>query len=115
MKALKDKNETLKKQAEEAEAVAADLKKKLRAAEGEAKKAQDAVKNNKDTKKLELTKKVLDETRAKLAQVEERKGELDRENEKLSKELAEVRGYQSTFSSVTNRNCGAISYHNSLF
>ena len=40
MKALKDKNETLKKQAEEAEAAAADLKKKLRAAEGEAKKAQ---------------------------------------------------------------------------
>ena len=40
MKALKDKNETLKKQAEETEASLADLKKKLRTAEGEAKKAQ---------------------------------------------------------------------------
>lgn len=55
---MKEKHSELKKTAEDSDIAIADLKKKLRAAEGEAKRAGDAVKNNKDTKKLELTKKV---------------------------------------------------------
>jgi len=88
--ALKDKNNDLKKQVEDSENAIADLKKKLRAAETEAKKAAEAVKNNKDTKKLELTKKVLDEAKMKIGKLEEIKMELEKENEKSRKEIAEL-------------------------
>ena len=47
MKALKEKLDVLKKGAEVSETELVELKKKLRTAESEAKKAQDAVKNNK--------------------------------------------------------------------
>ena len=90
VKALKDKNNDLKKQVEDSENAIADLKKKLRAAETEAKKAAEAVKNNKDTKKLELTKKVLDEAKMKIGKLEEIKMELEKENEKSRKEIAEL-------------------------
>ena len=92
VKALKDKNNDLKKQVEDSDNAIADLKKKLRAAETEAKKAAEAVKNNKDTKKLELTKKVLDEAKLKIGKLEEIKTELEKENERSRKEIAELQG-----------------------
>jgi DNA repair ATPase RecN len=90
VKALKDKNTAMKKQVEESESVIADLRKKLRAAETEAKKAADAVKNNKDTKKLELTKKVLDEAKLKIGKLEELKAEFEKEIERNKKDMAEM-------------------------
>ena len=68
----------------------AELNKKLRAAQAEAKKAVEAVKNNKDTKKLELTKKVLDDTKLKLGKLEEIKAELEKESERNKKEMSEM-------------------------
>ena len=92
VKALKEKNNDLKKQVEDSGNAIADVKKTRRAAEEAAKKAVDAVKNNKDTKKLELTKKVLEETKLKIGKLEEIKVELEKENERNRKEMAEMQG-----------------------
>lgn len=90
VKALKDKNADLKKQLEDSDNAIADLKKKLRTAEAEAKKAVEAAKNNKDTKKLELTKKVLEETKLKMGKLEEIRAELEKETERGKKEMIEM-------------------------